>query len=104
MASHTSLREWFLALYLVTESKKGISVLELAHHLGMKDSRRAARMKKRIQQAMTARNERYLLQGFVELDEAVFIENGENTTVLAAVSVEEETGHPSMCDSRLLKT
>jgi hypothetical protein len=93
-ASHTSLREWFLALYLVTESKKGISVLELAHHLGMKDSRRAARMKKRIQQAMTARNERYLLQGFVELDEAVFIENGENTTVLAAVSVEEETGHP----------
>ena len=93
-ASHTSLREWFLALYLVTESKKGISALELAHHLGMRDSRRAARMKKRIQEAMTARNEQYLLKGFVELDEAVFIESGENANVLVAVSLEEETGHP----------
>lgn len=93
-ASHTPLREWFLALYLVTESKKGISVLELAHHLGMKDSRRAARMKMRIQEAMTVRNEQYLLNGFVELDEAVFIENGENTNVLVAVSREEKTGRP----------
>jgi hypothetical protein len=45
-ASHTSLLEWFLALYLVTESKKGISALELPHHLGMRDSRRAVRIKK----------------------------------------------------------
>jgi transposase-like protein len=45
-ASHKSLLEWFLARYLVTESKKGISAVELAHHLGMRDSRRAARMKK----------------------------------------------------------
>jgi hypothetical protein len=93
-SSHTPLLEWFLAIYLVTESKKGVSALELAHHLGMRDSRRAARMKKRIQKAMTIRNERYLLQGFVELDEAVFIENGENTNVLVAVSLEEKTGRP----------
>lgn len=101
-ASHTSLREWFLALYLVTESKKGISSLELSHHLGMRDSRRAARMKKRIQEAMTARNERYLLKGFVELDEAVFIENGENTNVLVAVSLEEETGSPKYVRFRVV--
>jgi len=93
-ASHTPLREWFLAIYLVTESKKGISALELAHHLGMSDSRRASRLKRRIQEAMTARNERYLLKGFVELDEAVFAEGGENTNVLVAVSLEEETGSP----------
>jgi ISXO2-like transposase domain/Transposase zinc-ribbon domain len=102
-ASHTSLQEWFLALYLVTESKKGISALELAHHLGMKDSRRAARMKKRIQEAMTSRNEQYLLNGFVELDEAVFIENGENTNVLVAVSLEEETGHPKYVRFRVVE-
>ena len=93
-ASHTPLKEWFLALYLVTESKKGISNLELAHHLGMKDSRRAARMKKRIQEAMTLRNERYLLKGFVELDEAVFTEAGGNINVLVGVSLEEENGNP----------
>ena len=101
-ASHTSLYEWFLALYLVTESKKGISALELAHHLGMRDPRRAARMKKRIQEAMTARNDRYLLEGFVELDEAVFIESGENTNVLVAVSLEEETGNPKYVRFRVV--
>jgi len=100
--SHTALREWFLALYLVTESKKGISALELAHHLGMKDSRRADRIKKRIQKAMTARNERYLLKGFVELDEAVFIEGGENMNVLVAVSLEEETGSPKYVRFRVV--
>jgi ISXO2-like transposase domain/Transposase zinc-ribbon domain len=101
--SHTPLREWFLAFYLVTESKKGISILELAHHLGMKDCRRAARMKRLIQEAMTARNERYLLNGFIELDEAVFIEGGENTNVLVAVSLEEETGSPKYVRFRVVE-
>lgn len=102
-ASHTPLQEWFLAIYLVTESKKGISALELAHHLGMQDSRRAARMKMRIQEAMTTRNDRYLLQGFVELDEAVFTEAGESTNVLVAVSREEETGHPKYVRFRVVE-
>lgn len=69
----------------------------------MRDSRRAARIKKRIQEAMTVRNEAYLLQGFVELDEAVFIENGENTNVLVAVSLEEETGHPKYVRCQVLE-
>jgi hypothetical protein len=43
---------------------------------------------------MTARSEQYLLKGFVELDEAIFIESGENANALVAVSLEEETGHP----------
>lgn len=30
----------------------------------------------------------------MELDEAVFLESGENASVLVAVSLEEETGHP----------
>lgn len=102
-SSHTSLREWFLAIYFVTESKKGVSALELAHHLGMSDSRRASRLKRRIQEAMTKRNELYLLKGFVELDEAVFVEGGENTNVLVAVSLEEETGNPKYVRFRLVE-
>ena len=92
--SQTPLKEWFLAIYLVTESKKGISGLELQRHLGHRDERRAYHMKKRIQQAMTERNNRYLLNGFVEADEAVFVENGQSTNVLVSVSIKEETGHP----------
>lgn len=91
--TRTSLREWFLAIHLVTESKKGVSIAELARQLGMKDEQRASRMKRRIQEAMAERNSRYLLQGFVELDEAVFIEAGENVPVMVAVSVEDE-GRP----------
>ncbi len=102
-ASHTPLREWFLAIYLVTESKKGISALKLAHHLGITDSRRASRLKRRIQEAMTARNKRYLLKGFVKLDEAVFIEGGENTNVLVAVSLEEDTGSPKYVRFRVVE-
>lgn len=41
-----------MAMYLVTTSKKGISVLKLAHHLGMLDPKRASRIKQRIQKAM----------------------------------------------------
>ncbi len=102
-ASHTPLREWFLAIYLMTESKKGISALELARHLGMSDTRRASRLKKRIQEAMTARNERYLLNGFVEMDEAVFVEDGENVNVMVAVSREEKTGNPKYVRFRVVE-
>ena len=85
--TRTSLREWFLGIYLVCESKKGISALELAHHLGMKDERRATNMKKKIQDAMAERNQQYLLQEFVELDEAFFGGKHNKTAVLVGVSV-----------------
>jgi hypothetical protein len=92
------LREWFLAIYLVCESKKGISGLALARHLGMKDERRAYTLKGHIQSAMAERNSRYLLQGFVEVDEAFFggKTHGQGTgglgktAVLVAVSVNEQ--------------
>lgn len=87
--TRTPLREWFLAIYLICESKKGISALELAHHLGMRDERRAIRLKERIQQAMTERNQRYLLQEFVEMDEAFMGGKGNKTPVLVGVSVDE---------------
>ncbi len=70
--SQTPLREWFLALYLMTESKKGISGLELQHHLGAKDERRIYDMQRKIREAMTRREARYQLEGFVEIDESFF--------------------------------
>jgi transposase-like protein len=96
--SRTALQEWFLAIYLVCESKKGISGLALARHLGMKDERRAYTLKGHIQNAMTERNNRYLLEGFVEVDEAFFggKTHGQGTgsvgktAVLVAVSVNEQ--------------
>lgn len=97
--SRTPLKEWFLAIYLMTESKKGISGLELARHLGMKDERRAYRLQARIREAMAHREEQYELEGYIELDEAFFGgarpggKRGRGaegkTQVLVAVSVNE---------------
>jgi transposase-like protein len=95
--SRTPLKEWFLAIYLVTESKKGISGLELQKHLGHRDERRAYHMKGLIQKAMAARDSQYKLNGYVEIDEAFFGgahagkrgRGSENkTTVLVGVSVD----------------
>jgi transposase-like protein len=96
--SRTPLKEWFLAIYLICESKKGVSGLALARHLGMKDERRAYTLKNHIQKAMAERNQGYLLEGFVEVDEAFFggktRGQGTGTTgktsVLVAVSVNEQ--------------
>ena len=104
-SSQTPLYEWFLAIYLVCESKKGISKEELARHLGMKDVRRAARLKQRIQEAMAERNSRYLLDGFVEWDEAVFKEAGDSLDVAVAVSVEsqEDSSRPKYVRFQVLE-
>lgn len=100
--SRTPLLEWFLAIYLVCESKKGISGLELAHHLGMRDERRAYRLKKAIQAAMAARNSLYLLEHFVELDEAFMGGKGNKTPVMVAVSVDGE-GKPQFARLQVLE-
>ena len=70
--SHTPLKEWFLAIYLMSQSKKGISSLELQQHLGGKDERRIAHMQTLIRQAMGSREARYRLTGFVHIDDTLF--------------------------------
>lgn len=70
--SHTPLKEWFLAIYLMSQSKKGISSLELQQHLGAKDERRIARMQSLIRQAMGSREACYKLTGFIHVDDTLF--------------------------------
>jgi hypothetical protein len=70
--SHTPLKEWFLAIYLMSQSKKGISCLELQQHLGACDERRIAHMQGLIRKAMGNRENHYRLTGFVHADDALF--------------------------------
>ena len=102
--SQTSLREWFLAIYLISESKKGISTLELQRLLGACDERRIAHIQGLIRQAMYHRDALYQLTGFVQADEVLFggmntgggrgngLEN--KTPVLASLSFDEEGEAP----------
>ncbi len=68
-SSKLPLRTWFLALYLLTHSKNGLSALALKRHLGV-CYRSAWRMKHKLMQAMTDREAGRRLGGIVQIDDA----------------------------------
>ncbi len=74
--SRLPLTTWFLALYFLTQTKTNISALELTRHLGVSYSS-AWRMKHKLMQAMTEREESRRLAGFVHIDDAYL--GGERT-------------------------
>ncbi len=63
------LTSWFLAMYLLTQSKTNLAALELTRHLGV-CYRSAWRMKHKLMEAMAEREAPRRLDGFVELDDA----------------------------------
>jgi transposase-like protein/ribosomal protein L37AE/L43A len=67
--SSTSLRKWFLAIYLITQSKNDIAALELARQLGVKWDT-AWLMKQKLLEVMRVRNATYQLDGEVQIDDA----------------------------------
>lgn len=64
-----ALKTWFLGIYLVTQSKDGISSLNLARTLGI-SANAALRMKHKLQQAMKDRDDNKPLVGIVLMDDA----------------------------------
>lgn len=68
-ASKLSLRLWFKAIYLITQSKKGISSIELSRRLGVTQTA-AWKMKHKLQQVMLERNATKRLTGKVQMDDA----------------------------------
>ena len=68
-ATKLPLTTWFLALHLLTASKTNVAALELKRHLGV-TYRTAWRLKHKIMQAMTQREESRRLNGLVQIDDA----------------------------------
>ena len=60
---------WFLAIYLVTQSKNDISALELSRQLGVTYDT-AWVVKQKLMAAMAERNKAYKLKGSVQIDDA----------------------------------
>lgn len=93
---------WFLAIYLLSQAKTGLSALALKRQLGV-SYRTAWALQHKLMQAMTEREERYVLSGTVQLDDAYL--GGERTggkagrgsenkvPFVAAVSL-NDAGHP----------
>ena len=68
-SSKLPLRLWFKTIYLVTQSKKGISSIELGRRLGVTQTA-AWMMKHKLAQVMLERNASKRLNGNVQMDDA----------------------------------
>ena len=60
---------WFQALYLLTQTKKGVSVMQLHRQLGISYNA-AWRMKHKLMQVMMERGQAQPLSGLIEMDDA----------------------------------
>jgi len=67
--SKLPLRTWFLAIYLLTQHKNGISALALRRQLGVSYNT-AWLLKHKLMQAMVERDSDHALSGIVQMDDA----------------------------------
>ncbi|WP_421851776.1 IS1595 family transposase [Marinomonas sp.] len=100
-SSKLPLKVWFLAIYLMTQEKNGISALELSRQLGISYNA-AWRMKHKLMQTMKERDDETPLKGCIQLDDVYWggVRRGirgrgakGKRPFVAAVSMNEE-GHP----------
>lgn len=93
--TRTPLLKWFWLIYRMSSSKTGVSIAEMKRELKIKDYKTIWVMANKIRKAMKDRDERYNLDGLVEIDESFFgksgkIKRGRGTTskriVIIAVS------------------
>ena len=68
-ASKLPLRLWFKAIYHLTQSKQGMSSIELSRRLGITQTA-ALKMKHKLAQVMLERNATKRLKGKVQMDDA----------------------------------
>lgn len=67
--SHIPLQKWFWAIFLMATSSKGISMLNLRKHLGIKSYQAVWLMGHKIRHAMIQREGLYQLKGKVQVDQ-----------------------------------
>lgn len=70
--SNLPFRYWFMAMYLMTGTKKAFSAKEVQRQIGHKRYQPIWEMMHKIRRAMGRRDSEYLLEGRVEVDEGFF--------------------------------
>jgi hypothetical protein len=70
--SKLPFRYWFVAIHLLTSTKKSFSAAELQRQLGHKKYDPIWAMLHKLRAVMGQRDERYQLEGIIELDEGFF--------------------------------
>lgn len=88
--SNLGYKTWLWGLYFMSLTKKGFSALEMQRLLGHKRYEPIWGMMQKIRIAMGNRDEKYLLDGFIEMDEGFFEGHRKNEDdTLAAKRVKE---------------
>jgi transposase-like protein len=109
--TRTPLTKWFAAMYLVAEDKRGLSAMALQRKIGVAYLT-AWTMLQKIRSAMSSRDEKYMLDGIVEMDEGFFGGTAEGskrgrgtekTAVLVSVSL-SEWGKPKFARMKILES
>jgi len=105
------LSQWFLAIHLITQSKMGMSALELKRQVGVSYNT-AWSMKQKVMQVMKERDDKKPLSGVIQLDDVYWggeLHDGSRgrgsknkTPFVAAVSLNEE-GHPVAMNMNVVK-
>lgn len=72
-ASNLGLKIWFQAIFIVSNTKKGISACELQRQLGLKRYESAWYMMHKIRKIMSRINEEDQIAGKVEIDDAFLV-------------------------------
>lgn len=70
--SRLSYQKWFLIIFLMTSTKKGISACEMAKQIEHKRYKTVWAIMHRLRDAMGIRDNKYILKDMVEFDEAFF--------------------------------
>ncbi len=86
--SHIPLLAWIRAIFLVTRSKRGISALELQRQLGLSRYETTFNLLKKIRGSFKQRDQRYQIEGIIELDGAHFGKKQKDTHRPVLVGVE----------------
>lgn len=105
------LTTWFLGIHLLTQSKTGLSALELKRQLGVSYNT-AWLMKHKVMQVMKERDDSQPLKGVIQLDDAYWggerhggkrgRGSADKTPFVAAVEVSED-GHPLKMNMTVVK-
>jgi len=71
-SSNLSFLIWYKTMFLLTATKKGFSSKEIQRQLGLKRYEPVWAMVHKLRKAMGQRDERYTLEGMIEMDEGYF--------------------------------
>ena len=71
-SSNLSFMTWYKTMFLMTATKKGFSTKEIQRQLAMKRYEPVWAMVHKLRKAMGKRDDRYTLEGMIEMDEGYF--------------------------------